>query len=224
MKGFHANLPLLRNSRLTTALLVSAGSLFAAPVEQGPKDSKPSGLLAAVARADITPPVGIAQMNWGSQSHIVTTGNELLPPGSVPSGASIVDANSPMLAALVSRDGGTVASQVQLRDSAQLLRAHLEQCSGDVIVISGGSSVGEEDHVRNQVEALGELTRIAWEHDVQVFIEGPGHVPLHMVKENMEMKNIMMMESTMKETAITVKEIMGMMVMIMVVKVMARSK
>lgn len=44
--------------------------------EQGPKDSPPSGLLAGVARADITPPVGIAQMNWGSQSHIVSTGND----------------------------------------------------------------------------------------------------------------------------------------------------
>lgn len=47
-------------------------------VEQGPKDSAPSGLLAGVARADITPPVGIAQMNWGSQSHIVSEGNDPL--------------------------------------------------------------------------------------------------------------------------------------------------
>ena len=43
-------------------------------VEKGPKDSKPSGLLAGVARADITPPVGIAQMNWGSQTHIESVG------------------------------------------------------------------------------------------------------------------------------------------------------
>ncbi len=43
-------------------------------VEQGPKDSAPSGLLAGVARADITPPVGIAQMNWGSQTHIESVG------------------------------------------------------------------------------------------------------------------------------------------------------
>ena len=45
-------------------------------IEQGPKDSKPSGLLAGVARADITPPVGIGQMNWGSQSHILSKGND----------------------------------------------------------------------------------------------------------------------------------------------------
>ena len=37
-----------------------------------------------------------------------------------------------------------------------------------------------------ELETLGELTRIAWEHDVQVMIEGPGHVPLHMVQENVE--------------------------------------
>ncbi|NOZ10860.1 MAG: phosphomethylpyrimidine synthase ThiC [Gammaproteobacteria bacterium] len=37
-----------------------------------------------------------------------------------------------------------------------------------------------------ELETLGELTRIAWEHDVQVMIEGPGHVPLQMVKENVD--------------------------------------
>ncbi len=37
-----------------------------------------------------------------------------------------------------------------------------------------------------ELETLGELTKIAWEHDVQVMIEGPGHVPMHMIQENME--------------------------------------
>ena len=37
-----------------------------------------------------------------------------------------------------------------------------------------------------ELETLGELTRLAWEHDVQVMIEGPGHVPMHLIKENME--------------------------------------
>ena len=59
-------------------LLLLVGQLPADEVEQGPKDSPPSGLLAGVARADITPPVGIAQMNWGSQSHILSTGNDPL--------------------------------------------------------------------------------------------------------------------------------------------------
>lgn len=55
-----------------------ASSLYAQPpfIEEGPQDSAPSGLLAGVARTDITPPVGIAQMNWGSQSHILSEGND----------------------------------------------------------------------------------------------------------------------------------------------------
>ncbi|HUG80061.1 MAG TPA: neutral/alkaline non-lysosomal ceramidase N-terminal domain-containing protein [Bryobacterales bacterium] len=61
------------------ALALAALSLAPAGadvVEQGPKDSAPSGLLAGVARADITPPVGIAQLNWGSQTHIYSVGND----------------------------------------------------------------------------------------------------------------------------------------------------
>jgi len=37
-----------------------------------------------------------------------------------------------------------------------------------------------------ELETLGELTKIAWEYDVQVIIEGPGHIPMHMIKENMD--------------------------------------
>ena len=37
-----------------------------------------------------------------------------------------------------------------------------------------------------ELETLGELTKVAWEHDVQVMIEGPGHVPMQMIKENMD--------------------------------------
>ena len=55
-------------------VLAVAAPLCADVVEQGPKDSPPSGLLAGVARVDITPPVGIAQMNWGSQTHLEAIG------------------------------------------------------------------------------------------------------------------------------------------------------
>ncbi|MDX1978918.1 MAG: neutral/alkaline non-lysosomal ceramidase N-terminal domain-containing protein, partial [Bryobacteraceae bacterium] len=55
---------------ITRCVFLFALPLAAAVVEQGPKDSAPSGLLAGVARADITPPIGIAQMNWGSQTHV----------------------------------------------------------------------------------------------------------------------------------------------------------
>ena len=37
-----------------------------------------------------------------------------------------------------------------------------------------------------ELQTLGELTKLAWQHDVQVMIEGPGHVPMHMIKENMD--------------------------------------
>ena len=53
---------------------MSFGMAQADVVEQGPKDSTPSGLEAGVSRADITPPVGAAQMNWGSQTHVRAVG------------------------------------------------------------------------------------------------------------------------------------------------------
>lgn len=39
-----------------------------------------------------------------------------------------------------------------------------------------------------ELKTLGELTKIAWEHDVQTMIEGPGHVPMHLIKENMDLQ------------------------------------
>lgn len=60
-------------TRFACFLLLTA-ALHADVVEQGPKDSKPSGLLAGAARTDIAPPVGIAQMNWGSQTHVQAVG------------------------------------------------------------------------------------------------------------------------------------------------------
>ena len=40
----------------------------------------------------------------------------------------------------------------------------------------------------SELRTLGELTKVAWEHDVQVMVEGPGHVPMHKIKENMDLQ------------------------------------
>ncbi len=50
-----------------------------------------------------------------------------------------------------------------------------------------GSAADANDEAQfSELETLGELTQIAWKHDVQVMIEGPGHVPMHKIKENMD--------------------------------------
>ena len=50
-----------------------------------------------------------------------------------------------------------------------------------------GSSADANDEAQfAELDTLGELTKVAWEHDVQVMIEGPGHVPMHLIKENMD--------------------------------------
>jgi phosphomethylpyrimidine synthase len=50
-----------------------------------------------------------------------------------------------------------------------------------------GSTADANDEAQfAELDTLGELTRIAWEHDCQVMIEGPGHVPMHLIKENVD--------------------------------------
>jgi molybdopterin molybdotransferase len=88
---------------------------------------------------------------------LVITGSELLPPGRRPEGAQIVDSNSVMLRALVARDGGGVLPHEILPDRAPRIRAALEQPDCDVVLVSGGSSVGEEDHAPRLVAELGSL-------------------------------------------------------------------
>jgi molybdopterin molybdotransferase len=90
---------------------------------------------------------------------ILATGDELLAPGAMPDGASIVDANTPMLAALVTRDGGRVHVASRLPDVVETLRAALQQAAevADVVLVTGGSSVGQEDHAPRLLHELGEL-------------------------------------------------------------------
>ena len=87
---------------------------------------------------------------------LAITGNELLPSGSQPSGFYIADANGPMLAALVERDGGLVDFPGLVRDDRNAITEAL-QSDADIVLVSGGSSVGIEDLAPMLVAEHGEL-------------------------------------------------------------------
>ena len=88
---------------------------------------------------------------------LFSTGDELLPAGSVPSGDRIVDSNSVVLRALADRDGATLGSVGLLADRPQEIREAMESAEGEVLLISGGSSVGQEDHAPRVLAELGSL-------------------------------------------------------------------
>jgi molybdopterin molybdotransferase len=87
---------------------------------------------------------------------LVVTGNELLTAGTSPHGFHITDANGPMLAALAERDGGTVDFRGLVRDDASAITEAL-LTDADVVIVSGGSSVGVEDLAPGLVAQHGEL-------------------------------------------------------------------
>ena len=87
---------------------------------------------------------------------LAITGNELLPSGSQPLGFHITDANGPMLAALAERDGGTVDFPGLLCDDGDAILEALH-ADADVVLVSGGSSVGIEDLAPGLVAQHGEL-------------------------------------------------------------------
>lgn len=87
---------------------------------------------------------------------ILITGNELLPAGSSVSGCQIADANGPMLAALVRRDGGEPLMPGIVPDTLDAIRNALSE-PADLILVSGGSSVGQEDFAPKLLAELGEL-------------------------------------------------------------------
>jgi molybdopterin molybdotransferase len=90
------------------------------------------------------------------QVRLAITGNELLASGTPPDGFHIADANGPMLAALVERDGGVVDFPGLVRDDANAILKSL-QADADVVIVSGGSSVGIEDLAPTLVARHGEL-------------------------------------------------------------------
>ena len=109
-----------------------------------------AGLLAAIGVAN-------ARCVRRPRVALVVTGDELLPAGSVPGGHRIVDSNSVVLRALVVRDGGVVLPFEILPDQPERIRHALENAEADVLLVSGGSSVGQEDHAPRLVAELGSL-------------------------------------------------------------------
>jgi molybdopterin molybdotransferase len=88
---------------------------------------------------------------------LVVTGDELLPAGSVPSGHQIVDSNSLVLRALARRDGAEVLAHELLPDRPDAIAKALANPDADVLLVSGGSSVGQEDHAPRLVAEMGTL-------------------------------------------------------------------
>jgi molybdopterin molybdotransferase len=88
---------------------------------------------------------------------IVITGNELLPPGARPEEHRIADANGPMLSALVHRDGGIPINPGIVPDDPAAILASLRD-PADIVIVSGGSSVGQEDHAPALIAQHGQLS------------------------------------------------------------------
>ena len=101
------------------------------------------------------------------------------------------------LTGIVSRGGSIMAKWCLAHHKENFLYTNFEEIceimkAYDVSFSLGdglrpGSIYDANDEAQfGELEALGELTKIAWKHDVQTMIEGPGHVPMHMIKENMD--------------------------------------
>ena len=100
---------------------------------------------------------------------------------------------------IVSRGGSIMAKWCLSHHTESFLYTHFEDIceimkAYDVSFSLGdglrpGSIYDANDEAQlSELKTLGELTQIAWKHDVQVMIEGPGHVPMHLIKENMDLQ------------------------------------
>lgn len=98
---------------------------------------------------------------------------------------------------IVSRGGSILAAWCLAHHKENFLYTHFEEIceilkAYDISISLGdglrpGSIADANDEAQfAELETLGELTKIAWKHDVQVMIEGPGHVPMHLIRENMD--------------------------------------
>lgn len=100
---------------------------------------------------------------------------------------------------IVSRGGSIMAAWCLAHHEESFLYTHFEDIceimkAYDISFSLGdglrpGSQADANDEAQfAELKTLGELTHIAWKHDVQVMIEGPGHVPMHKIKENMDLQ------------------------------------
>ena len=103
------------------------------------------------------------------------------------------------LTGIVSRGGSIMAKWCLAHHKESFLYTHFEDIceimkAYDVSFSLGdglrpGSIYDANDEAQlAELKTLGELTQVAWKHDVQTIIEGPGHVPLHLIKENMDLQ------------------------------------
>ncbi|HEY4696412.1 MAG TPA: phosphomethylpyrimidine synthase ThiC [Gallionella sp.] len=100
---------------------------------------------------------------------------------------------------IVSRGGSIMAKWCLAHHKENFLATHFEEICEIMKAYDVGFSLGDglrpgsiydanDEAQLGELKTLGEQTLIAWKHDVQVMIEGPGHVPMHMIKENMDLQ------------------------------------
>ena len=103
------------------------------------------------------------------------------------------------LTGIVSRGGSIMAKWCLAHHRESFLYTHFEEICEIMLAYDVAFSLGDglrpgsiydanDEAQLAELKTLGELTDIAWKHDVQVMIEGPGHVPMHMIKENMDLQ------------------------------------
>jgi molybdopterin molybdotransferase len=99
---------------------------------------------------------------------ILSTGDELRPPGSPLGPGEIHNSNAVMLAALAAQEGAVVATAEAVHDTREATETALATAldDADVVIVSGGVSVGPHDHVKPALEALG-VTERFWRVDLQ---------------------------------------------------------
>ena len=103
--------------------------------------------------------LGISKVSVNERPRVrlIVTGDEIVEPGEPKGIHQIYDANSSMLRAVVARDGGVIERRCKLVDDPAAIREALAAPGADVILVSGGSSVGTEDHAPRLLAELGEL-------------------------------------------------------------------